>query len=41
MRNEDICDSLGQVAVVDMMKDRQLRWKETLEGMDGGKLVRG
>ena len=23
-----------------MMKDRQLRWKEKLEGMDGGRLVK-
>ena len=38
MRNEDIRESLGQVVVVDMM-DRQLRWKEKLEGMDGGRLV--
>ena len=27
MGNEDIRQSLGQVAVVDMMKDRQMRWK--------------
>ena len=40
VRNEDICDSLGQVAMVDMMKDRQLRWKEKLEGMDGSRLVK-
>ena len=33
VRNEDIRESLGQVAVVDMMKDRQLRWKEKLEGI--------
>ena len=39
MRNEDIRESLGQVVVVDMM-DRQLRWKEKLEGMDGGRLVK-
>ena len=26
VRNEDICKSLGQVAVVDMVKDRQMRW---------------
>ena len=25
--------------VVDIMKDRQLRWKEKLEGMDGSRLV--
>ena len=30
VRNEDIRDSLEQVAVVDMMKDRQLRWREKL-----------
>ena len=34
VRNEDIRDSLGQVVVGDMMKDRQLRWKEKLEGME-------
>ena len=39
VRNKDIHDSLGQVAVVDMM-DRQLRWKEKLEGMDSGRLVK-
>ena len=39
VRNKDIRDSLGQVAVVYMM-DRQLRWKEKLEGMDGGRLVK-
>ena len=39
VRNEDICDSLGKVAMVDMMKDRQLRWKK-LEGMDGSRLVK-
>ena len=38
-RNEDIRDCLGQVAVVDMMKDRQLRWKEKLKGMDGSNLT--
>ena len=26
--------------MVDMMKDRQLRWKEKLEGMDGSRLVK-
>ena len=40
MRNERIRHSLGQVAVVDMMKDRQFRYKEKLEGMDGGRLVK-
>ena len=40
MRNEDIRQSLGQVAVVDMMKDRQMRWKEKLERMDGSRLVK-
>ena len=39
MRNEDIRQSLGQVAVVDMMKDRQMRWKEKLERMDGSRPV--
>ena len=40
VRNEDIPDCLGQVAVVGMMKDRQLRLKEKLEGIDGGRLVK-
>ena len=40
VRNEDIRDSLGQVAVVDMMKGRQLRWREKLEGMDDDRLVK-
>ena len=40
VRNEDIRDPLGQVAVVDMMKDKQLRWKEKLEEMDGSRLVK-
>ena len=40
VRNERIRHSLGQVAVVDMMKDRQFRYKEKLEGMDGGRLVK-
>ena len=40
MRNEDIRQSLGQVAVVDMMKDRQMKWKEKLERMDGSRLVK-
>ena len=40
MRNEDIRQFLGQVAVEDMMKDRQMRWKEKLERMDGSRLVK-
>ena len=40
MRKEDTHESLGQVVVVDMMKDRQLKWKEKLEGMAGGRLVK-
>ena len=40
MRNEDIRQSLGKVAVVDMMKDRQMRWKEKLVRMDGSRLVK-
>ena len=40
VRNVDSRDSQGQVAVVDMMKDRQLRWKEKLEGIDGSRLVK-
>ena len=35
VRNVDIRESLSQEAVVDMMKERQRRWKEKLEGMDG------
>ena len=40
VRNEDIRESPGQVVVVNMMKDRQLKWKEKLEGMDGSRLVK-
>ena len=40
MKNVDISESLRQVAVADMMKERQMRWKEKLEGMDGGRLVK-
>ena len=41
VRNEDIRETLGQVAVVDIMKERQKRrWKEKLEGLDGGRLVK-
>ena len=40
LRNVDIRESLGQVAVVDMMKEKQMRRKEKLEGMDGGRLVK-
>ena len=39
VRNVDIRESLGQVAMVDMMKERKMRWTEKLEGMDGGRLV--
>ena len=31
MRNEDICESLGQVAVVGIMRERQKKWKAKLE----------
>ena len=34
----DVRESLGQVAVVEIMKERQKRWKEKLEGMDGDRL---
>ena len=40
VRNEDTHETLGQVVVVDMMKDRHLRSKEKLEGMAGGKLLK-
>ena len=40
VRNEDIRASLGQVTVVETMKERQKRWKEKLEGMDGDRLVK-
>ena len=33
-------ESLGQVAVVETMKERQKSWKEKLEGMDGDRLVK-
>ena len=38
MRNEDNRASL--VVVVEIMKERQKRWKEKLEGMDGDRLVK-
>ena len=40
VRNEDIRESLGQVTMVDMMKERQKRWKEKLEGLDDGRLIK-
>ena len=42
VRNEDIrkSRSLGQVAVVDMVKDRQMRWKEKLEEMNSDRPVK-
>ena len=40
VRNEHIRESLGQVVVVDMMKERQKTWKEKLEGLDGSRLVK-
>ena len=40
VRKEGTHESLGQVVVVDMMEDRQLRSKEKLEGMAGGRLVK-
>ena len=40
MRNEDIRESLGEVAVADMIKERQNKWKEKLEGLNGGRLVK-
>ena len=41
VRNEDIRETLGQVAVVDIMKERhKRRWKEKLEGLDCGRLVK-
>ena len=30
----------GQVAVVEIMKEMQKRWKEKLEGIDGDRLVK-
>ena len=40
VRNEDISESLGQVALVGMMKERQRRWKEKVEGLNGDRLNR-
>ena len=40
MRIEDIQESPGQVAVLDMIKERQNKWKEKLEGLDGRRLVK-
>ena len=39
VRNEDIRESPGQVAIVDMMKVRQRRWKK-LEGLNDDRLVK-
>ena len=35
VRNEDICETVGQVAVVNMKKEMGKRWKEKLEGLHG------
>ena len=40
VRNEDISESLGQVALVGMMKERQRRWKEKVEGLNGDRLAK-
>ena len=38
--NDDNHEAMGQRGVVDMMKERQRRWKEKLEGMNGGRMVK-
>ena len=39
VRNEDVRRSLGQEAVVDMVKEKQRRWKVKMEEMNADQLV--
>ena len=34
VRNEDICESLGRVAVMGVMNEKEENWKEKLKGMN-------
>ena len=40
VRNEDVRRSLGQEAVVNMVKEKQRRWKVRMEEMNGDRLVK-
>ena len=40
VRNEDMRRSLGQEAVVNMVKEKQRRWKVRMEEMNGDRLVK-
>ena len=40
MRNEDVRRSLGQEAVMDIVKKKQRRWKAKMEKMNGDRLVK-
>ena len=40
MRNEAVRRSLGQEAVLDIVKEKQRRWKVKMEEMDGDRLVK-
>ena len=40
MRNEDVKRSLGQEAVVDVMKKKQRRWKVKMEEINVDRLVK-
>ena len=40
VRNEDVRRSLGQEAVVDMVKEKQRRWKVKMEEMNADRLVK-
>ena len=34
VRNEDICESLGRVAVMGVINEKEENWKEKLKGMN-------
>ena len=40
VKNEDVRRSLGQEAVVNMMKEKQRRWKVRMEEMNRDRLVK-
>ncbi len=40
MRNEDVRRSLGQEAVMDIVKKKQRRWKAKMEEMNADQLVK-
>ena len=40
VRNEDVRQALRQAAALDVVKAKQMAWKETLEQMDDDRLVK-